>query len=135
MNQSAALGGNASSSPIRRKVASIFIPVKNIERSRAWYCRLLGFDESERDILFGHICVLPLEGADVVLDTMPKWGGGEPDGATPIDTPVLMLPTSDLEASLAFIDALGAERVTDIEDGHWFVFKDPDGNKLMICRE
>ncbi|MFC3801901.1 VOC family protein [Cohnella sp. GCM10012308] len=135
MSKYAELGGTASSNPIRRKVASVFIPVQNIERSRAWYCRLLGFEESERDILFGHICVLPLEGADVILDTMPKWGGGEPGGAAAIGTPVLMLPTPDLEASLAYVDALGAERVTDIEDGHWFVFKDPDGNKLMICRE
>lgn len=135
MTKSAEHGGTASSSPVRQRVASVFIPVKNIERSRAWYCRLLGFEESERDILFGHLCVLPMDGADVVLDTMPKWGGSEPGGAAPIDTPVLMLPTPDLEASLAFVDALGAERVTDIEDGHWFVFKDPDGNKLMICRE
>uniref|UniRef100_UPI001C2FF8D7 VOC family protein n=1 Tax=Cohnella sp. GbtcB17 TaxID=2824762 RepID=UPI001C2FF8D7 len=78
--------------------------------------------------------VLPLAGADIVLDAMPKWGGSGPGGAAPIDTPVGMLPTPDLGASLAFVDSLGAERVTDIVGGHWFVFKDPDGNQLMICR-
>ncbi|MDG0790689.1 VOC family protein [Cohnella ginsengisoli] len=135
MTEKAAQERQAAASPIGRRVASVFIPVKDIERSRTWYCRLLGFEETERDILFGHICVLPLDGADVVLDTMPKWGGAEPGGAAAIETPVLMLPTPDLEASLAYVDALGAERLTDIEDGHWFVFKDPDGNKLMICKE
>lgn len=124
----------APANPIMRRVASVFIPVKDIERSRSWYCRLLGYEERECEILFGHLCVLPLDGTDIVLDTMPRWGGAEPGGAPAIGTPALMLPTADLEGSMAYVDALGAERVTDIENGHWFVFKDPDGNKLMICK-
>ena len=28
----------------------------------------------------------------------------------------------------------GAEIVTEIENDHWFAFRDPDGNLLMVCR-
>ena len=43
--------------------------------------------------------------------------------------------TEDLEGSLAYMKKLGVELVTEIEHNQWFVVKDPDGNKLMICRE
>lgn len=26
------------------------------------------------------------------------------------------------------------ELVTEIENGHWFNFKDPDGNVIMVCK-
>ena len=69
----------------------------------------------------------------MILDTMPKWGGIS-RGAPSIDTPAFML-TEDLEGSLAYMKKLGVELVTEIEHNQWFVVKDPDGNKLMICRE
>lgn len=56
-------------------------------------------------------------------------------GAPSIDTPAFMLLTEDLEGSLTYMKKLGVELVTEIEHNHWFVVKDPDGNKLMICRE
>lgn len=133
MNVQSAQGRLEPSCPIQRKVATVFIPVKDIERARAWYCRLLGFKERDCEIAYGHLCRMPMAGAEIVLDTMPMWGGQEPGGAPPIETPVVMLTTDDLQASLAYVDELGAERVTDIENDRWFVFKDPDGNKLMIC--
>lgn len=140
-------GGNAMSkpnqveaaavpaSPIRNKVGSIFVPVRDIEKSRSWYCRVLGLNEADCEIMSGHLCPLPMEGTGLILDTMPKWGGQEPGGAPSIETPAFMLMTADLEGALAYMRGLGAELVTEIEHDHWFVVKDPDGNKLMICRE
>lgn len=127
--------GLSSVSPIKNKVGSIFIPVRDIERSRAWYCRMLGFNEEECSILNGHLCPLPMEGTGVILDTMPKWGGGRGEGAPHIETPAFMLLTQDLQGSYTYMKELGAEIVTEIEHDHWFVIKDPDGNKLMICKE
>ncbi|MEC0201187.1 VOC family protein [Paenibacillus lautus] len=126
---------HTQASPIKNKVGSIFIPVRDIERSRSWYCRVLGIAEDDCQVMNGHLCPLPMEGTGVILDTMPKWGGDQPGGAPSIDTPAFMLLTEDLEGSLAYMKKLGVELVTEIEHNHWFVVKDPDGNKLMICRE
>lgn len=129
--------GEASTrtTPIKNKVGSIFVPVRDIEKSRSWYCQILGLNEDDCEIISGHLCALPMEGTGVMLDTMPKWGGDRPGGAPSIETPAFMLMTEDLQASLIYMKELGVELVTEIEHNHWFVVKDPDGNNLMICRE
>jgi len=127
--------GDAAASPIKNKVGTIFIPVRNIEKSRSWYCKVLGLDEAACEIWNGHLCGLPMDGVGIMLDTMPKWGGDGPDGAPPIATPAFMLMTDDLQASYQYMKELNVELVTEIEHDQWFVVKDPDGNKLMICRE
>lgn len=126
---------NFQASPIKNKIGSIFIPVSDIKRSRSWYCRVLGLDENDCEIMSGHLCPLPMEGTGIILDTMPKWGRDQPGGAPSIEVPAIMLLTEDLEGSLDYMKKTGAELVTGIEHNHWFVVKDPDGNKLMICRE
>ncbi|MCR2806949.1 VOC family protein [Paenibacillus soyae] len=122
-------------SPVKNKIGSVFIPVRDIEKARSWYCRILGLNEADCAIMNGHLCPLPMQGTGIILDTMPAWGGREPGGAPSIETPAFMLLTEDLQGSLQFMKELGAELVTEIEHDHWFVVKDPDGNKIMICRE
>ncbi|QHW35194.1 VOC family protein [Paenibacillus rhizovicinus] len=122
-------------SPVKNKVGSYFVPVRDIEKSRSWYCRVLALDENSCEIIGGHLCPLPMEGTGLILDTMPMWGGEEPGGAPSISTPAFMLLTADLQGSLDYMKQLGVELVTEIMHDHWFVVKDPDGNKLMICRE
>lgn len=121
-------------SPIQRKLGSVFIPVSNIERSRDWYCALLGLPAESCDIMFGHLCPLPMEGPGIMLDTMPMWGGDRPEGAPSIQVPAFMLVTDDLEGSYEYAKQLGIEFASEIEHDHWFVIKDPDGNMLIICR-
>jgi catechol-2,3-dioxygenase len=130
-----AADGPKLASPIKNKVGSIFIPVRDIEKSRSWYCRVLGINDADCKILSGHLCPLPMVGTGIILDTMPKWGGDQPGGAPSIETPAFMLMTEDLQGSLNYMKDLGVDLVTEIEHDHWFVVKDPDGNKLMICRE
>ncbi|SMF82783.1 Catechol 2,3-dioxygenase [Paenibacillus uliginis N3/975] len=125
----------APESPIQNKVGSIFVPVRDIEKSREWYCTLLGIDPESCSIVNGHLCPLPMQGTGVILDTMPMWGGEEPGGAPHITTPAFMLLTNDLEASYNYAKVTGVNLVTDIEHEHWFVIKDPDGNLLMVCKE
>lgn len=125
----------ARTTPIKKKVGSLFVPVRDIEKSRSWYCRILGLNEEECSIMNGHLCPLPMEGTGLILDTMPMWGGDLPGGAPSIESPAFMLMTDDLQGSLDYMKELGVELVTEIEYDHWFVVKDPDGNKLMICRE
>ncbi|MGO4537833.1 VOC family protein [Paenibacillus sp. 2TAB19] len=127
--------GHPSTSPIKNKVGSIFVPVRDIEKSRSWYCRVMGLREEDCSIMGGHLCPLPMDGVGIILDTMPMWGGDRPEGAPSIQTPAFMLMTDDLQGSFDFMKQLGVELVTEIEHDHWFVVKDPDGNKVMICRE
>lgn len=122
------------SSPIQNKIGSVFIPVRDIERSRDWYCRLLGLP-ADCQILNGHLCPLPMQGTGIILDTMPGWGGKEPGGPPTFKTLAFMLLTNDLAASYEFAQANGVNMVTGIEHNHWFVIKDPDDNMLMVCRE
>lgn len=124
-----------SHSPIQNKIGSVFVPVRDLEKSRLWYCQLLGLNVMECEILNGHLCPLPMQGTGLILDTMPMWGGEEPGGAPHITTPACMLLTNDLEAAFAYAVETEVDIVTTIENNQWFVIKDPNGNLLMICRE
>jgi catechol 2,3-dioxygenase-like lactoylglutathione lyase family enzyme len=125
----------SAASPIKNKVGSIFIPVRDIEESREWYCRLLGVP-ADCPIVNGHLCPLPMEGTGLILDTMPMWGGREPGGAPHIKTPAFMLLTGDLRGTAhEFAKAHNVTMLTDIQHDHWFVIRDPDENLLMVCRE
>lgn len=127
--------GSISQSPIQNKVGSIFVPVRDLEESRQWYCQLLGLNAMDCEILNGHLCPLPMQGTGLILDTMPMWGGEESGGAPHITTPVFMLLTNDLEAAFAYAVETDVDIVTTIQNNQWFVIKDPNGNLLMICRE
>ncbi|MGG1658392.1 VOC family protein [Brevibacillus sp. NRS-1366] len=38
---------NTQASPIKTQVGSIFVPVKDIEKARSWYCQVLGLSEDD----------------------------------------------------------------------------------------
>lgn len=120
-------------SPIKNRISTVFLPVRNIERARGWYCKMLGL-AAEGEILFGHLYVLPMEGVSLVLDQMPMWGGDKPDGPPAYQTPAFMFQTDDIQAAYQFMKANNVELVTEIQGEQWFVFKDPDGNLLMVCK-
>lgn len=125
-----------SASPIKNKVGSFFIPVRDIEGARDWYADLLGLPQGDCKIVNGHLCIIPMQGtAGIILDTMPMWGGQEPGGAPSIKTPSVMLLTSDLQGSYQYAKEHNLTLVSEIEHDHWFVIQDPDGNLLMVCRE
>lgn len=119
-------------SPIRSHINAVFIPVRDIEKAREWYGRILGVTPGV--VQFGHLSTLPTEGTcGIILDTMPMWGGKNPGGAPTYQVPAFMFKTDDIQAAYRFMQENGVELVTGIE-GHWFVFRDPDGNHLMICQ-
>jgi catechol 2,3-dioxygenase-like lactoylglutathione lyase family enzyme len=110
-------------SPILHQIAGVFLPVSDVVKAREWYSRILGL-ENGGEILFGHLCCLPMEGTPLMLDTMPKWPG---------DGPAFIFKTDDIYAAHHFMQEIGVKLVTGIEDGRWFVFQDPDGNRIMVC--
>ncbi|WP_433942935.1 VOC family protein [Paenibacillus sp. SN-8-1] len=123
-----------SKNHLRNRIGSVFIPVRDIEKARDWYCNLLGLS-ADCEIIGGHLCALPMEGPGVILDTMPMWGGKEPGGAPSINTPAFMFLTGDIHSSYKFMKDNNITLITSVQDDHWFVIQDPDGNLLMICKE
>jgi len=116
------------SKPIQNQIKGVFIPVSNIENARDWYCNLLGLS-TDGEIFVGHIYVLPMQGGtNIVLDSKIF----SPENVYKI--PVIQLATDDIEKSYEYMKSLHAEIVTEIQNGHWFNVKDPDGNVLMICQ-
>ncbi|MCK9858288.1 VOC family protein [Paenibacillus sp. ATY16] len=113
--------------PISNKINGIFIPVSNVENARDWYCDILGLP-ADGEIYFGHIYVLPMEGPSIVLDS--KIYSTE----NLYTAPAFQFHTKDIEQAYAFMQEKNVELITEIQNGHWFNFKDPDGNMLMVCK-
>ena len=114
-------------SPILNQIGTVFIPVSNIEQARDWYCDILGVP-ADGDIQFGHIYVIPMNGTGIVLDS--KIFSEE----NILKTPVFHFNTENIEDAFQYMKNNRVELTTDIEHNHYFNFKDPDGNHLMICK-
>ncbi|RDW15887.1 VOC family protein [Oceanobacillus chungangensis] len=112
--------------PILTQIGTVFIPVSNIEKARDWYCDILGL-KTDGEILFGHLYVIPTEGTGIVLDS--KIYSEEKI----FKIPAFNLDTKNIEEAFHFMSNKGVNLITEIQHNHYFNFKDPDGNILMIC--
>lgn len=118
--------------PIKNQIGGVFIPVRNLEKAKEWYGKILGLERGED--YFDHIFVAPMEGtAGLILDAMPKWRKEDGDIST-YQVPSIQFLTDDIQAAYQFMKENNVELVTEIQDNFYFVFKDPDGNLLMICK-
>lgn len=115
------------SHPILKEIGTVFIPVSDIEKARDWYCDILGL-QADGEIQFDHLYVIPMEGTGIVLDS--KIYSEE----RIFKTPVFHLNTNNIEEAFHYLRNKGVNLVTEIEHNHYFNFKDPDGNILMICK-
>lgn len=120
-------------SPMKYKIGGMFVPVRNLERAREWYGRILGLGEGE--VHFGHLFVPEMEGStQLIMDTMPRWRN-EAGDIYPYHSPSLQFVTDDVHSSFEYMKTQEVELVTEIEDNFYFVIRDLDGNLLMICQE
>jgi catechol 2,3-dioxygenase-like lactoylglutathione lyase family enzyme len=109
------------------QLGGVFIPVSNIKQARDWYCDILGLP-ADGEIYFDHIFVLPMEGPSVVLDSKIFTADHV------YKVPAFQFRTADIHQAYEFMQSKQVQLTTGIENGHWFNFRDPDGNVLMICR-
>lgn len=122
---------NESETPIQAQVNGYFIYVRDLKRAVDMYCKLFGYPVKEDEILFGHLYFLP-NGVIIDSDEMK-------DRPIPDWLPVsLKLGTNDIDLTRDYVQELGFEIINDINRGpkvSWFLFKDPDGNTLMMCQD
>lgn len=112
---------------INNQIGTVFIPVSNIEAARDWYCDILGLP-NDGEIPFGHLYVIPMVGSGLVLDS--KIYSEE----FIFRVPAFHFNTENIEEAFKFMKDKNVNVISEIEHNHWFNFKDPDGNVLMICQ-
>lgn len=113
--------------PILNQIGTIFIPVSNVEEARNWYCEILGVP-SDGEILYGHLYILLMIGTGIVLDSKIFFEEAK------LRTPLFHFNTNDINHAFEYLKSKNVEFTTGIEHNHWFNFKDPDGNHLMVCK-
>jgi predicted enzyme related to lactoylglutathione lyase len=94
------------------------------------YSKLFGYQVKEEEILFGHLYFFPngviLDSDDMEGRPIPEW--------LPVS---LKLGTTDIDKSRDYVQELGFKITYGIDRSptvSWFLFKDPDGNTLMMCK-
>ncbi|MGF2949643.1 VOC family protein [Microbacterium alcoholitolerans] len=111
-----------------REIGQVFIPVRDISASAAWYARLLGA-EAPAPTHENTIVDLPTpSGPRLALDSTAPF--------TPDGPPRFFWWTDDLDDAGRHLGSLGIPLVTgpiDIGSVSFVQFRDPDGNLLMVC--
>jgi predicted enzyme related to lactoylglutathione lyase len=121
---------------VKNRVRGIFVPVRDVAKARDWYLGLLGLPRDDKSLDGEHLYVIPMDDPRIILDEMPEWDRDHPAGPPTHQTPAIMLDTDDVHAGHAYVRDYGADVVTDVtelETVSWFVFRDLDGNHLMVC--
>jgi predicted enzyme related to lactoylglutathione lyase len=119
------------SSPIKRQVGQVFIPVRDMQAAASWYAELLGLEHetgrlSHEDTIF-----------DIPTETGPRLclDANRPDFVASGPARFFFW-TSDMEATVRHLGEIAADEISEVHDigSLCFVtFKDPDGNLLMVA--
>jgi len=112
--------------PLQKQVGGNFIPVSDIYKARDWYCDLFEIP-NDGEVYFNHLYVLEMGDVHIILDSKIY----APENVYRV--PAIQFVTKDIQAAYTYMKSKNVEIITEIENGHWFNFKDPDGNTLMIC--
>lgn len=104
---------------------------KILKKAKELYKGVLGIEGGE--IQFGHLFVADMNGTDLVFDEMPMWRGEKGELPT-LNVPAIQFSSNDIHASYRLLKEQNVELVSEVMHDHFFVFKDPDGNMLMVCQ-
>ena len=118
------------SSPIENRIGQVFVPVTDMDRAIAWYSRLLGVPIAATTH-GGAIYNVPMQGETrLALD-------GTRREISNSSQPLFFFWTRDIQAAYAFLQENNVAIVGAIEDigsVSFVIFKDLDGNLLMVCQ-
>lgn len=118
----------------------VILTVSDVDRSAAWYCDLLGMEETSRYVQpDGHIALVhlagPRSGVEVCLVAHRSGGGGFDERRIGLDhLEFLVARRSDLDAWAARLDVLGIHHSGVKEPSYtpnaMLTFRDPDNIQL-----
>jgi catechol-2,3-dioxygenase len=122
-------------SPIQNVVGTVFVPVKDLEKSAAWYSDILGLPLRK---VSPPVYNLEMQNGMIVTLDVDSFTSTVREGdVNPSQHGLFMLHASDIEVAHNYLKEKNVE-VEDIQRIHsaaFFHFKDPDGNKIMVYRK
>ena len=83
--------------PIKPRISGVFVPVRDIEKARDWYNRILGLEGGE--ILFGHLYCPVMDGPGLMLDAKAATSFDGKDDFPTYRVPAFMFATDDINAA------------------------------------
>ncbi|WP_249871128.1 VOC family protein [Oceanobacillus saliphilus] len=121
-------------SPIKNKIGTVFIHVKNLKKSVEWYGRVLGVDVDLEQVE-SPVFNIPINGTTGL--TLDDHTFDKSFKHAPSPNPIANFLVDDIDVAYEFIKENGVEVVREIErvgeNFAWFNFSDPDGNVIMAC--
>jgi len=121
----------ASETLVQAKICSHFLCVRDIRQAMNRYSSLFGFSIKEENFLFDHLYFMD---NGVILDSVGMEGRPVPEWL-PVS---LKLASADIDKTKTQLEELGFTISYGIDRGpkvSWLLFKDPDGNTLMMCQD
>jgi catechol-2,3-dioxygenase len=122
-------------SPIQNVVGTVFVPVKDLEKSAAWYSDILGLPLRK---VSPPVYNLEMQNGMIVTLDVDSFTSTVREGdVNPSQHGLFMLHTSDIEAAHNYLKEknVDVEDIQRIHSAAFFHFKDPDGNKIMVYRK
>lgn len=120
-------------SPIKNRMDTVFIPVKDLQRSAEWYSRILGIPMKEVN---PPVYNLEIEGdTGLALDTDNFHSTVRDGDVQPSAHPLFNFLTHDIDEAYRFLVKNGVEvdpEIIRFGNVVYFHFKDPDGNMIMV---
>jgi catechol 2,3-dioxygenase-like lactoylglutathione lyase family enzyme len=120
-------------SPIKNRIGTVLIPVKNLQKSAEWYSRLLGIPMKEVN---PPVYNLEMEGeTGLALDTDNFQSTLRDGDVKPSPHPLFNLLTDDIDEAYRFLVENEVEvdpEIIRFGNVAFFHFKDPDGNMIMV---
>ena len=120
-----------NSSPIRRDIGQVFIPVRDMEAAVSWYAQLLGFDHTPG--LLGPEDTI----VDIAVESGPRLCLDANHSFVASGPARFFFWTSDMDATVRHLERMDVAQLSSVEDigSLCFVtFADIDGNLLMVAQ-
>jgi predicted enzyme related to lactoylglutathione lyase len=117
--------------PVQANINGHFLYVRDIRQAMTMYSSLFGLPIKEENFLFGHLYFMD---NGVILDS-DEMEGRPIREWLPVS---LKLGSLDIDKTKAHLEELGFIISYGIDHGthvSWLLFKDPDGNTLMMCQD
>jgi catechol 2,3-dioxygenase-like lactoylglutathione lyase family enzyme len=120
------------SSPIQNRIGTVFVPVKDLERSAEFYSKVFGLPMKK---VSPPVYNLDMEGPTKLTLDVDSFTSPVREGKVePSPYGLCYVPTANIEEAHAYLRELDVEvtPITRFGNVAFFYFFDPDRNKIMV---